>query len=177
LKESDLSIEMLELLAGGHAGVDTFDPTVVLAVRRCFLGRCDDASLLAGAFRLVWAVDEVRLEPVPRLAAIDAIRLVLEVDNVRLRSVFFTVMEALEVMIDGLALESPMAKPAPLDVGKMSCLGPSEERSPFDTEDSTGFGGFDKKRRMDACMLQDAHLMLLAACQVVASTSSKRKPT
>jgi hypothetical protein len=122
--------------------------------------------LLAGAFLLVWAVDEVRLEPVPRLAAIDAgaVRLVLEVDNVRLGAVFLTVVETPEVMVDGLALKSPMAEPAPLDVGKMSCLGPSEERSPFDTEDSTGFGGFDKKRRMDACMLQDAHLMLLPAC-------------
>jgi len=39
------------------------------------------------------------------------------------------------------------------DAGNICSLGPSEDGSPFDTNDPTGFSPLDIKLRMDTCMV------------------------
>jgi hypothetical protein len=41
------------------------------------------------------------------------------------------------------------------DAGNICSLGPSEDGSPFNTNDPTGFSPLDTKLRIDACMVHD----------------------
>lgn len=59
-------------------------------------------------------------------------------------------------IVEGVFVEHPMSPLALPDIWQSSCLCPSEECAPFDSQDSLSFGRFDIKSVIDLCIRRDA---------------------